>query len=253
MGKGGSAMRISRLFLDVDLSPGRVIELPPETANYVGRVLRLRTGDPVVLFNGGGGEWEALVGEGSRGRFVVEVGAHRDRESESPLAVTLGLGISRGERMDYGLQKAVELGVSEVVPLVTERCVVQLDAERSVSRRSHWRRVMASACEQCGRNRLPRLGEVTGIADWLMAAGEGRRVVLSPSGAASLTDLPPPEGRVTLLIGPEGGLAPAELALAGHRGFTPLRLGPRILRTETAVVAALAAIQTVWGDLGSAA
>ena len=242
-------MRVSRLFLDGDLSPGRVIGLPPEAANYVGRVLRLRSGDPVTLFNGRGGEWEARVGEGSRGHFVVEVGEHRARESESPLAVTLGLGISRGERMDFGLQKAVELGVAEVVLLVTERCVVQLDAERALSRRAHWHRVMASACEQCGRNRLPRLGEVAGVADWLGAAGSGARLVLSPVAEAALSDLPRPQGTVTLLIGPEGGLAPAELALAAHWGFTPLRLGPRILRTETAVVAALAALQACWGDL----
>ena len=242
-------MRVSRLFLDADLSPGRVVELPPEAASYVGRVLRLRTGDPVTLFNGRGGEWEARVGEGSRGRFLVEVGEHRARDRESPLAVTLGLGISRGERMDFGLQKAVELGVAEVVPLVTERCVVQLDAERALSRRVHWHRVMASACEQCGRNRLPRLGEVAGVADWLAAASSGARLVLSPVAEAALGDLPRPQGTVTLLIGPEGGLAPAELALAAHWGFTPLRLGPRILRTETAVVAALAALQACWGDL----
>ena len=139
--------------------------------------------------------------------------------------------------------------VAEVVPLVTERCVVQLDAERALSRRVHWHRVMASACEQCGRNRLPRLGEVAGVADWLAAASSGARLVLSPVAEAALSDLPRPQGAVTLLIGPEGGLAPAELALAAHRGFTPLRLGPRILRTETAVVAALAAIQACWGDL----
>lgn len=244
-------MRVSRLFLDGDLSPGRVIELSPEAVNYVARVLRLRSGDPVTLFNGRGGEWEARVGEGSRGRFVVEVGEHRARESESPLAVTLGLGISRGERMDFGLQKAVELGVAEVVPLVTERCVVQLDADRALSRRVHWLRVMASACEQCGRNRLPRLGEVTGVADWLGAAGSGTRLVLSPVAETALSELSRPQGSVTLLIGPEGGLAPAELALAAYRGFTPLRLGPRILRTETAVVAALAALQACWGDLAS--
>ena len=243
-------MRISRVYIEADLATGRVLELSPEAAAYVGRVLRLRSGDPLVLFNGHGGEFEAMVGAGSRGRFLVEVGAHRDLERESPLAITLGLGVSRGERMDYGLQKAVELGVAEVVPLLTERCVVQLDRERAVTRLTHWRRVMASACEQCGRNRVPRLGEITGIADWLETVAAVRRLVLSPVAATALADLPPPEGPVVLLVGPEGGLAPVEVALAERAGFTPLRLGPRVLRTETAVVAALAAIQGRWGDLG---
>jgi 16S rRNA (uracil1498-N3)-methyltransferase len=243
-------VRLSRIFLEADLSPGRVLELPPETATYVGRVLRLRTGDPVILFNGRGGEFEALVGEGSRGRFVVEVGRHHDAERESPLAVTLGLGIARGERMDYGLQKAVELGVAAIVPLLTERCVVHLEPDRAASRLGHWRRVIASACEQCGRNRLPALAPVTPVGDWLTRLEGGCRLVLSPQGDASLGALAAPAGAVAVLIGPEGGLAPAELALARAARFTALRLGPRTLRTETAVVAALTAIQTVWGDLG---
>ena len=245
-------MRMSRIFVEVELATGRVLELPVETAVYAVKVLRLRTGDPLVLFNGRGGEFQAMLGEGTRGRVLVEVGAHRDVERESSLAVTLGLGISRGERMDFGVQKAVELGVSEVAPLVSERCVVQLDQGRAATRLEHWRRVMASACEQCGRNRLPRLLEVTALADWLTNTSGACRLVLTPGADASLADLPVPDGPVVLLTGPEGGLAPAELALATRAGFTPLRLGPRTLRTETAVVAALAALQTCWGDLGGA-
>ena len=228
-------MRVSRLFLDADISPGRVVELPPEAASYVGRVLRLRTGDPVTLFNGRGGEWEARVGEGSRGRFLVEVGEHRARDRESPLAVTLGLGISRGERMDFGLQKAVELGVAEVVPLVTERCVVQLDSERALSRRVHWHRVMASACEQCGRNRLPRLGEVAGVADWLAAASSGARLVLSPvAEAARPQALPPVTGGSSVAFEhvlfhyPSRPKVPslADFTLEVHPGETVALVGP---------------------------
>jgi 16S rRNA (uracil1498-N3)-methyltransferase len=241
---------VSRIYLDADLAAGRLADLPAETAAYAVRVLRLRSGDPLVVFNGRGGEYRARLAAGSHGRTLVEVESHSDRECESPLPVTVGLGVSRGERMDHGLQKATELGAEALVPLLTERCVVQLDPERAASRLEHWRHILASACEQCGRNRLPRLGPVTPIADWLAQAGGGARFVLSPTGEASLRDLPAPTGPVVLLIGPEGGLAPAELALARSAGFATLRLGPRTLRTETAVVAALAAIQGLWGDLG---
>ena len=248
-------MRISRVYIEADLATGRVLELSPEAAAYVGRVLRLRSGDPLVLFNGHGGEFEAMVGAGSRGRFLVEVGAHRDLERESPLAITLGLGVSRGERMDYGLQKAVELGVAEVVPLLTERCVVQLDRERAVTRLTHWRRVMASACEQCGRSLLPVVEPALELPRYLAGPrGGSRRMVLSPTAAASVAAIAERlvgnAAGVELLIGPEGGLEAAEVAAAVNAGFEPASLGPRVLRTETAGIAALALLQALAGDLG---
>jgi 16S rRNA (uracil1498-N3)-methyltransferase len=243
-------MRLTRLYLETALAPGRVVDLPEDAATHVARVLRGRPGDPLIVFDGRGGEFEGVLSRVARGRVAVAVGVHRPVDRESPLPVTLGIGISRGERMDYGLQKATELGVTRIVPLIAERCVVQLDPERAVARLAHWRRVVVSACEQCGRNRIPDLTPVRPVADWVGEEAGEPRLVLSPEGEASLASLARPTGAVTLLIGPEGGLAPAELALAVRGGFTPVRLGPRILRTETAVVAALAAIQACWGDLG---
>ena len=246
-------MRVSRLHVDGTLVPGTRIELGGERAGYLGRVLRARPGDRLVLFDGQGGELEATVTAVARERVAVAVGLRREVDRESPLAVTLGIGISRGERMDYALQKSTELGVAAVVPLLTERCVVQLDRERAASRLAHWTKVLIGACEQCGRSRLPALAPVTGLSDWLAGRVSGLRLVLSPEADTNLADLTPPEGELTLLIGPEGGLEPAEIALAARAGFRALRLGPRILRSETAVVAALAAIQARWGDLGGGA
>lgn len=243
-------MRLSRLHVDAELRPGATVDLSAEAASYLARVLRLRPDDPLVVFDGRGGEYDGTVVSVTRAGVRLAVGEHRAVERESPLAVTLGLGVSRGERMDYGLQKATELGVQEVVPLLTARCVVQLDTERSASRLGHWRRVVASACEQCGRNRLPRVGAPQTLDGWLARPPAGLRLVLSPSAPLALRDLDLPQGPVTLLVGPEGGLAPAELTLAVRAGFTPLRLGPRVLRTETAVVAALSALGACWGDLG---
>jgi 16S rRNA (uracil1498-N3)-methyltransferase len=243
-------VRVTRIHVEAGLAPGRVVDLPEDPATHVARVLRGRAGDPVVLFDGRGGEFEGVLAVVSRGRVAVAVGAHRAVERESPVAVTLGIGISRGERMDYGLQKATELGVAHLVPLLAERCVVQLDAERSAARLAHWRRVVVSACEQCGRNRVPGLAPARPLPDWVGEEASERRLVLSPEADATLATLPRPTGTVALLVGPEGGLAPAELGVAVRAGFTPVRLGPRILRTETAVVAALAAIQACWGDLG---
>jgi 16S rRNA (uracil1498-N3)-methyltransferase len=161
----------------------------------------------------------------------------------------LGLGITRGERMDYAIQKAVELGVARIAPLISERCVVRLDPERWAQRAAHWHKVVISACEQCGRNRPPQLAEPVKLGAWL-GAQEGLRLFCDPRAATGLRELAPPEGPVCLLAGPEGGFSSEERDLAREAGFTPVRLGPRVLRAETAAVAALGALQTLWGDLG---
>lgn len=242
-------MRISRLFVPQDLAEGAEVRLSGPSSRYLGSVLRLKRGFELTVFNGDGGEYAATVAEAARDGFLLSIGERRCRDVESPLAVHLGLGISRGERMDLAIQKAVELGVARITPLFTEHCVVRLDEAKKTHRRQHWQAVACSACEQCGRNRVPEVEEPMELERWIEGR-EGTRLFLDPGGSASLKDLPPPEGGVSLLSGPEGGFAERERGLARRAGFVPVRLGPRILRTETAVLAALAAIQAVWGDLG---
>jgi len=242
-------MRVSRFFLPQSLSPGATVRLADDSAHYLRTVLRLKKGSELVVFNGEGGEYPATVLEAHKEAVSVVLGAFNPREAESPLRTHLGLGISRGERMDLGIQKAVELGVSTITPLFTERCVVRLDEARQDLRLRHWRKVAQSACEQCGRNRLAELFEPMALEDWL-ARQAGLRLFLDPHGSKRLRELPLPQGPVCLLAGPEGGFAEHERAAALQAGFTALRLGPRVLRTETAALAALAAIQAVWGDLG---
>jgi len=242
-------MRISRLYLSQALEEGAVLRLDEETAHYLRTVLRLKKGADLTVFNGDGREYSARITNVGRDEVHVEIGDGRSREVESPLTTQLGLGISRGERMDLAIQKAVELGVTRITPLFTEHCVVRLDEARRGNRRQHWQRVASSACEQCGRNRVPEVEEPAELEDWI-AGREGLRLFFDPQGAVGLKDLPPPEGFVSILSGPEGGFAARERALAREAGFTPVRLGPRILRTETAVLAALSAIQAIWGDLG---
>jgi 16S rRNA (uracil1498-N3)-methyltransferase len=183
---------------------------------------------------------------------VLNVGAPRAVDRESPLAVTLAQGMSSGERMDYTVQKAIELGAAGIRPLATSRSVVRLDAERAQKRIAHWQAVVIAACEQCGRNSVPQVLPVMNYYDWLAhEVGEQAgtlRVLLSPSAPTALRDLPRPAGSATLLAGPEGGLSPQEERDAQTAGFTPVRLGPRVLRTETAALAALSAMQTLWGD-----
>lgn len=242
-------MRISRLFLPQALSPGATVALDADSAHYLRTVLRLRQGAELVVFNGEGGEYSAVVAAIHKETVSLALGEFIPREAESPLHTHLGLGISRGERMDYALQKAVELGVSSITPLLTERCVVRLDGERKEQRLRHWRRLVLSACEQCGRNRPPAVHPPLALHDWLPGQ-TGLRLFFDPQGTATLRNLPPPAGPVCLLSGPEGGFAEHERQAALAAGFTALRLGPRILRTETAALAALAAIQAAWGDLG---
>jgi len=245
-------MRIPRIHLPRALAPGTRLALNETASGHVLRVLRLKPGAPLVIFNGEGGEFQATLTAVENRAAVVTLGRFLDPCRESPLSITLAQGISRGERMDYTLQKTVELGVARIVPLETAFSQVRLDGARLERRRQHWEGVIAGAVEQCGRTRLPELAPVAALTQWLTAGpGDGLCLVLDPAGDISLTQLTAPsDGRISLLAGPEGGLSDQEIAQARHMGYRSLRLGPRILRTETAGIAALAALQTLWGDLG---
>jgi 16S rRNA (uracil1498-N3)-methyltransferase len=246
-------MRIPRGYHDGDLTPGAEIVLDDTLANHLTRVLRLRAGDLVQLFDGRGQEVRAVLAVLDRKRTTARVEADVAAVAESPLRLTLAQGICRGEKMDLVLQKATELGVHAILPLLTERTEVRLDAEREAKRMAHWRQVIASACEQCGRATLPRLDAPMALPHWLAALRGAEdpgdmKLILDPGGALDLRALVPAES-MTLAVGPEGGFAEAEVALMQRAGFAGLRLGPRILRTETAGLAAIAALQARFGDL----
>jgi len=236
--------RVPRLFVDAGLKPHASIELPEAAAHHAARVLRLSAGDSVVLFDGSGGEYEARLEMPGRGRVLAETGERRDFERESPLAVTLLQAVSSGERMDFTIQKAVELGVAAIHPVYSERSIVRLSGEREAKRLAHWRRVAVAACEQCGRNRIPEIAAPMAL-DRYRAAGDSK-ILLAPSAAQRLADLA--RGPLVLAAGPEGGFSEQEEALLQRAGFVAARLGPRILRTETAALAALAALNALAGD-----
>ncbi len=239
----------SRFYCPYRLGPGQTLDLPPDAAHHATKVLRMEAGHEVTLFNGEGGEYAATITHISKNGVTVKTTGYREREIESPLAVTLAQAISSGDRMDYTLQKAVELGVTHIQPLSSERCVVKLAGDRAEKRMRHWQQVVISACEQCGRNRVPEVAPIQPLIHWLgNLPPDTQHLMLAPGAQHSLGELPAPGAPVTLLIGPEGGLSPNEIRAAESRGFTPVRLGPRVLRTETAALVALAAMQTLWGD-----
>jgi 16S rRNA (uracil1498-N3)-methyltransferase len=239
------------------LAIGNHIELDDDNGHYVRTVLRLKKDASIILFNGEGGEYLCTVVEVSRKTVLIAVEQWSERSVESPLNVTLGLGISRGDRMDLVVQKAVELGVNHITPLLTERCVVQFKGEKKPQRLLHWQKIVQHAAEQSGRTLLPTLLEIESLQNWV-GHQQGLKVFLDPYAEMALTELKPevmkacPEQarRVTLLTGPEGGFSNLERELAVDSGFVPVRLGARILRTETASLAALAAVQLLWGDFG---
>lgn len=239
---------MQRFFVDLPLSPGAKIELPPVPAHHAARVLRLVKGAEVVLFNGRGGEFPAVLEWVDRDGVTARCREWRDAERESPLDIRLAQGISSGERMDYTLQKAVELGVTAIQPLAMRRSVVKLTPERASRRVEHWQGIVMAACEQCGRNHLPPVAMPLDVPQWLAGGPAGLKLYLSPGADTTLKDLSPPAGPVWLVAGPEGGFDPEEAALITDFDFTPVRLGPRILRTETAALAAVAAMQALWGD-----
>jgi 16S rRNA (uracil1498-N3)-methyltransferase len=240
-------MRVSRLYLTVPLVTGKHIELDDDSGHYVRTVLRLKKDDAIIVFNGNGGEFACTLSEVNRKSVLIAVNQKHERDVESPLAVTLGLGISRGDRMDLAVQKAVELGVTHITPIITERCVVQFKNEKKPQRWVHWQKIVQHATEQSGRTFLPEFSEIDTLENWVTQQ-EGLKVFLDPYAQTSLADLTPDMLKVTLLTGPEGGFANAERDIAINSGFIPVRLGPRILRTETASLAALSAVQMLWGD-----
>jgi 16S rRNA (uracil1498-N3)-methyltransferase len=225
-------------------------DLPPDAAHHASRVLRLRVGDTVEIFDGIGNECHGLIADLSGKRVFVSDLTATDINRESSLQVVLAQALSSSEKMDWVIQKATELGVAEIQPIDTERSVAKLSAERAAKRLEHWQQVVISACEQCGRNVLPKIHAPLDIMVWLQQARTipDAKFILLPEGAASLHDQTRPPGKATLLIGAEGGFSQAESTTALHCGFTSIRLGSRVLRTETAAIAGLAALQTLWGD-----
>jgi len=245
-------MRLTRIYVQAPLVAGEVLVLPSQAAEHLTRVLRLPPGAPFTLFNGAGGEFSAALQETTGKRVSARVLAHTLVERESPLQVTLLQGIARGERMDLIVQKATELGVSRIVPVLADRSIVKLDAKQRTRKREHWQAIAVSACEQCGRNRLPEVDEPLALGDAIAALPPGdSRFLLAADGETSLAVSAQrnPHSPVVLLIGPEGGLAENERMHARAQGFSACRMGPRVMRTETAGLAALALLQAVLGDL----
>ncbi len=244
-------MRLTRVYVDAPVTAGKRLVVAGSAANHIARVLRLRSGDALTVFDGSGGEFGARVEEFRKEAVVVSVEEHRTLDRESPLSLTLAQGISRGERMDWIIQKATELGASRIVPVFTKRSVVRLDDKQAERKLQHWRGIAVSACEQCGRNRLPDVAPPVDFFDVLPAGfspGE-TRLLLSPTGDLRIDDLRDVGKGVTVLIGPEGGLEDVEHETAVAAGFKAVRMGPRVLRTETAAIAALTIIQRYFGDL----
>jgi 16S rRNA (uracil1498-N3)-methyltransferase len=237
------------------------MELPAVAAHHASRVLRLEQGDELILFDGSGGEYGATIEVINKSGVAIAVEKYRDIERESRLDITLAQTVCANEKMDWIIQKGVELGVKRIQPLITKRGVVKLSDERAEKRIRHWRQVIIAACEQCGRNRVPPMMSLTSISNWLGNQVSERKnrssdyppgsyFMLSPAAKKGLRDLPasPVAVPLTLLVGPEGGFTAEEEAAAVVAGFVPLQLGRRILRTETAALAAVAAMQALWGD-----
>ena len=241
-------MRIPRFFTTQALASGDTIALEAGPSQHIARALRMPVGAALVLFNGKGGQYPAVLVEVDKKRVMATLGDLLLEELESPLQVHLGIAVSRGERMDWVIQKATELGVSTVTPLFTERTEVKLRGERAAKKNRHWQKIAVSACEQCGRNRLPNIAGLSELSDWLNNTAADHKLVLHHRAGPADSSARSPSS-IALLIGPEGGLSEAEVDAAQRAGYQSLRLGPRVLRTETAPLAALAILQAKWGDM----
>jgi len=244
-------MASTRLFVNDTLGPGIELRLGREQAHYLGRVLRLHDGDALTVFNGDNGEFVARIVSLGKNDAVLQIEAALEVETESPLKIHLVQGISRGERMDFVVQKATELGVKRITPVLTEYGVVKLDPSRATKRRDHWQGIANSACEQSGRIRPPLVDVPLDLNAWFGAGAKeaDTDLILRPGTAVALSSITAPVTKVCLLIGPEGGFSDTEYEDATIAGFATVSLGPRVLRTETAAVTAIAVAQSLWGDL----
>jgi 16S rRNA (uracil1498-N3)-methyltransferase len=240
---------LTRVYVPDAIPAHGIFDAPRDAAHHLAHVLRLGEGDLLVVFDGRGLEYAATIERIGKSAVTLRVSEPNAVDRESPLAVTLAQGISSGERMDYTVQKAVELGVTAIQPLASERSIVRLSAERAAKRVAHWQGIVVAACEQSGRNRVPEVLPVASVTGWLaQVPSDALRLTLSPNAESTLHELERPQGSIALLVGPEGGLSPRERDDARAAGFSGLKLGPRVLRTETAALAALAAMQALWGD-----
>jgi 16S rRNA (uracil1498-N3)-methyltransferase len=240
-------MRIPRIFTEQNLLSGQQIELEESASHHLSKVLRMQAGRELILFNGAGGEFAATIQEVTKKHLVVSVQKHTIDNRESPLELELAIGISRGERFEWVLQKATELGVTKITPLITERTEVKVNGDRQEKMHDRWQQILISACEQSQRNLLPTLNPPTQITDWLPQVNSDLRFVLHHRDSKTLPAEQKPQS-VTLLIGPEGGLSEREITHALEQNFKALTLGPRVLRTETAPLAAISLVQYLWGD-----
>ncbi|MGH8764033.1 MAG: 16S rRNA (uracil(1498)-N(3))-methyltransferase [Nitrosospira sp.] len=255
-------MTVPRFYCPEKIVAGQIIELPASVARHALRALRLEQGDEMILFNGNGGEFQAAIARiGKNGTAAVVIEKYLNIERESPLAITLAQSVCASEKMDWLVQKGVEMGISRIQPLITRLSMVKLSGERADRRIRHWQQIVISACEQCGRNYIPQVLPLISLPGWLgtqISEGEHSshevsphsRFMLSPAATNGLRDFAGFSAitTLTLLVGPEGGFTPEEEAAAMVAGFIPLRLGKRVLRTESAALAAVAAMQTLWGD-----
>jgi 16S rRNA (uracil1498-N3)-methyltransferase len=238
-----------RIYCPVPLESGADVELPREAGHHAVRVLRLKAGEAITLFDGHGAEFAAELAAIEGRAVVARVGARSRVDRESPLDVTVVHGLAGTDRMDYAIQKTVELGVRAIVPVATTRSVVQLDARRAEKRVEHWRAIAIASCEQCGRNVLPEIAPVRDFRHWIAdASAATTRLLLAPGAAEPLAGIARPPGATELLVGPEGGFTDEETSAALRAGFRAVHVGPRVLRTETAAAAALAAMNALWGD-----
>ncbi len=240
-------MRIPRIFTEQTLITGKLVQLEETASHHLSKVLRMQAGRELILFNGTGGEFTAIIQEVSKKYVTVAVAEHIADNRESPLQLELAIGISRGERFEWVLQKATELGVTKITPLITERTEVKVGGDRQEKLVDRWQQIVISACEQCQRNLLPELSAPVQISEWLTAVNSDLRFVLHHRDSKTLPAEQKPQS-VTLLIGPEGGLSESEISQAQAKDFNALTLGPRVLRTETAPVAAISLVQYLWGD-----
>ena len=242
-------MRMTRVYLDQVLESGSTCRLPEEAAHHVVTVLRMKTGEALVLFNGRGGCYQAVINSVQKRSVEVTIGAHAPDDRESSLSITLAQAVMRGQHMDYALQKAVELGVHHIVPLLCLHGNVKLDDEQKQHRHEHWGRIIISACEQCGRNRLPLLSAPLRLADWVGTDQSELKLILHPRNGVRLASLRSACSALTLLAGPEGGFSEDEIAGAERHGYKSITLGPRILRAESAALVAISVCQAQWGDI----